>query len=119
MLTEEIEDISDAETVDISEIAPTFGVVGGRKYPAVSIRKSTRVDKNRGTIATISKNGKFSHLYEEYRQQVIEPYLERQRRRGVGVNSPESVGAGFDAVGAVQVDVDERQGEPAYSVAAG
>lgn len=81
MLTEEIEETYDQPT----EESPTFGVVDdGRTYPAVTARRRQQNGSKRSTLYTVSKNGKFAHLYDEFERDVIEPYRDRKRKRTVG-----------------------------------
>lgn len=90
MLTQEI-------TLPTDE-SPTFGVVDdGRKYPAVTARRRQQNGSKRKTIFTVSKNGAYAALYDQFEREVIEPY--RQRKCGVGsgyphVNSPDIASGG-------------------------
>jgi len=62
--------------------SPTFGVVDdGRQYPAVTARKRQQNGSKRETLYTVSKNGKYSALYEQFTRDVIAPYRERKRER--------------------------------------
>lgn len=92
MLTEQIEEMQYDE-----KESPTFGVVDdGRKYPAVTARRRQQHGSKRETLYTVSKNGKYSYLYEQFERDVIEPYRERKRKRAVDgrrirVNTPRPV----------------------------
>jgi len=77
-----------------TEETPTFGVVDdGRKYPAVTARRRQHGGSKRDTLFTVSKNGQYASLYDQFTAEVIEPYRERKRKRAVGsgdhgVNTP-------------------------------
>jgi hypothetical protein len=82
-----------------TEESPTFGVVDdGRKYPAVTARRRQHGGSKRETLYTVSKNGQYAALYDQFTAEVIEPYRERKRKRTVGggdirvntANTPES-----------------------------
>ena len=118
MLTGEIED-SDYEP---TEETPTFGVVDdGRKYPAVTARKRQQAGSKRSTLYTISKNGKYAHLYDEFVASVIEPYRERKRERNTGsgysgVNTPAVVIGGADTKGQARQQRERGFGFPVNTV---
>ena len=101
MLTGEIEEIKHEPT----EETPTFGVVDdGRTYPAVVARRRQQHGSKRSTLYTISKNGKFAHLYDEARANIIEPYQQRKRERhysggGIEVNTANTSRSGADKDG--------------------
>lgn len=93
MLTGVIEENYEQPT----EESPTFGVVDdGRKYPAVTARRRQHGGSKRDTLFTVSKNGRYAALYDQFTAEVIEPYRERKRKRAVGggdlrVNTPDAV----------------------------
>lgn len=93
MLTGVIEENYEQPT----EENPTFGVVDdGRRYPAVTARKRQHGGSKRETLYTVSKNGQYAALYDQFTAEVIEPYRERKRKRTVGggdlrVNTPDVV----------------------------
>lgn len=109
MLTDEIEveqDDRQLYTPNVDE-PPTFGVVDdGRTYPAVTARRRQRNGSRRATIFTVSKNGKYKSLYEQFWKDIIEPYQARKASRqqragsigsrdhGVNNENPISGGAG-------------------------
>lgn len=101
MLTGNIEEIKHEST----EETPTFGVVAdGRTYPAVVARRRQQNGSKRSTLYTISKNGRFSHLYHDAEANIIKPYFERRRERtnrgGITGNSATvPVGGGADKEG--------------------
>ncbi len=69
--------------------SPTFGVVDdGRQYPAVTARKRQQNGSKRETIFTVSKNGKYADLYEQFARDVIAPYRERKRERNTRSGYP-------------------------------
>jgi hypothetical protein len=81
VLTDRFEEIPNESTDEL----PTFGVVNdGRKYPCVTARKRQKKGSPRDTLYTVSKKGAYSHLYEKFASEVIEPYFERKRKRTVG-----------------------------------
>jgi hypothetical protein len=80
VLAEDIEDTHDEPTDE----TPTYGVVDdGRKYPAVTARRRQQQGSPRSTLYTVSKNGKYAHLYNDFERDVIEPYRARKRKRTV------------------------------------
>lgn len=86
MLTGEIE-VSHEQT---NEETPTFGVINdGRTYPAVVARKRQQNGSPRSTLYTVSKNGAYKDLYDQFEQEVIQPYFERQRQRQNGSQHPD------------------------------
>lgn len=81
MLTVEESDEYHEQTED----SPTFGVVDdGRKYPAVTARRRQQNGSRRDTLYTVSKNGRYAHLYDTFDENVIQPYRDRKRKRTVG-----------------------------------
>lgn len=96
MLAGEIQE----ETYEPTEENPTFGVVAdGRTYPAVVARKRQQGGSKRATLYTVSKNGKYAHLYDDFRANIIDPYFDRKRERDnsggdIRVNTPGNVGGG-------------------------
>jgi hypothetical protein len=67
---------------------PTFGVVDdGRTYPAVTARRRQQNGSPRSTLYTVSKNGKYSHLYAQFERDIIQPYRERKRKRAINSGS--------------------------------
>lgn len=82
MLTQEIANVPTDES-------PTFGVVDdGRQYPAVTARKRQQNGSKRETLYTVSKHGLYAELYPKFEREVIEPYRQRRRKRGVGSGYP-------------------------------
>jgi hypothetical protein len=80
VLTDDIEEIPHETT----ESTPTFGVVDdGRTYPAVTARRRQQNGSKRSTLYTVSKTGKYAHLYDQFERDIIQPYRERKRKRTV------------------------------------
>lgn len=99
MLTGEIEETYETPTDE----SPTFGVVDdGRTYPAVTARRRQQQGSKRETLYTVSKHGKYAHLYDDFRANIIDPYRERKRKRAAGggdtrVNSANTYQGGHGA----------------------
>ena len=107
MLTQEI-------TLPTDE-SPTFGVVDdGRKYPAVTARKRQQNGSKRETIYTVSKNGAYSALYDQFVRDVISPYRERKRERNTRSGDPYVNSVNTDKGGIRASGKEPRRRDSAY-----